>query len=151
MKWIFTALLFSSLFSCSTAMNKSQDSGMVNAEVKGNLHADIDVDMTKKIQGTAHQAKLFGFIWLRTAHHFADGVGYSGAGGGSGWFGPGMEEETKSAAAYKAVVPNKADIIVAPQYVTKVHSYFFGAYKEVTATVTGYAGRIKNIRQKQHQ
>lgn len=150
MKWIFTALLFSSLFSCSTAMNKSQNSAMVNAEVKGNLTADIDVDMTKKITGTAHQAKIFWFVWLRTAHHFADGVGYTGNGeaAGNGWFGMGMEEETKSAAAYKAVIPNKADIIVAPQYVTRVNSYLFGLYKEVTATVTGYAGRIKNIRQK---
>lgn len=149
MKWIFSLVLFSNLFSCSTAMNKSQDSGPINARVEGNLQAEIVVDMTKKIQGTAHQAKLFGFIWLRTAHHFADGVAYTGAGdAGGGWFGPGMVEETKSAAAYKAVVPNKIDIIVAPQYITKVNSYFFGLYKEVTATVTGYAGRVKNIRQK---
>jgi len=75
-------------------------------------------------------------------------VAYSGAGGSAGWFGPGIVEETKSAAAYKAVVPGKVDIIVAPQYITKVNSYFFGMYKEVTATVTGYAGRVKNIRQK---
>ncbi len=149
MKFILTALLLTQFYSCSSTMNKTQDSGSINAKVEGRLTADIDVDMSKKIQGTAYQARLFGFIWLRSANHFADGVTYNGAPGvQSGWFGPSMEEETKSAAAYKAVVPNQVDLIVAPQYITKVHSYLFGAYKEVTATVTGYGARVKNIRQK---
>lgn len=145
---IFSALLLSTLFSCSSNMNKSQNSGMIDARVQANLKADLDIDTTKKIQGTAHQSRLFWCIWFRHANHFADGVNYTGEGQSMGWFGPGMEEETKSAAAYKAVVPTKADLLIAPQYVTKVDSYIFGLYKEVTVTVTGWGAKIKNIRQK---
>ena len=142
-----SALVFLSLFflmSCSTSINRNQDTGAMDVKVRGNLVADIDVDMTRKIQGSAHQSKLFGLIWLKHANHYADGVAYS-ASGHAGFFGPGMTEETKSAAAYKAVTPVKADLLVAPQYIIKEKSYFFGAYKEVTATVSGYAGKVRNI------
>jgi hypothetical protein len=106
------------------------------------------VDMSKKIQGTAKHTKLFGLIDIHASKNYADGVAYDGAStGGFSLFQGGVVEDTKSAAAYNAVVPNKADVLVAPQYMIKVESYFFGAWKEVTAQVTGYAGRIKSIKQ----
>lgn len=129
---------------CSTTMNKSQKSGMLDVKVKSDLQADVDVDMTKKIVGTASHSKLFGLFNIKSSQNYVDGVAYDGGTSG-GWFGGGMIEDTKSAAAYNAVVPNKADVIVAPQYLIKVKSYFFGTYKEVTAQVSGYAGRIRNI------
>jgi hypothetical protein len=41
-------------------------------------------------------------------------------------------------------------VIVAPQYIVQIHS-FLGIYKEVTALVSGYAGKIKDIRHKDAQ
>jgi len=128
---------------CSTTMNKSQKGGMLDVKVKSDLQADVEVDMSKKIIGTASHSRLFGFFYIKNSHNFVDGVSYDGD--SSGWFSSGIVDSTKSAAAYNAVVPNKADVIVAPQYLIKVKSYFFGAYKEVTAQVSGYAGKIRNI------
>ena len=139
-----TSMLF--LVSCSTTMNRSQRSGALDVKVKSDLHADLDVDMSKKIQGTAHHTKLFGFIDIKSSNNYADGVAYDGVGSGGSFFGGGIVEEAKSAAAYKAVVPNQADVLVAPQYLIKVESYLFGAWKEVTAQVSGYAGKIRNIK-----
>lgn len=130
---------------CSSTINKSQNSGAVDTSVKGNLHADIDVDMTKQVKGSARTAKLFWFIPIEGSSRYADGVTYNGSGDG-GLFGPGIVEETKSAAAYNAVVPNKVEVLVAPQYLVQVKSYVFGLWKEVTASVTGYAGKIREIK-----
>lgn len=148
MKLVSLAIIASTLtlVSCSSTVNRSQKSGGLDVKVTSNLQADMDVDMSKKIQGTAHHTKLFGLIDIKSSKNYADGVAYDGAaGGGFSLFQGGIVEDTKSAAAYNAVVPNKADVLVAPQYMIKVESYFFGAWKEVTAQVTGYAGRIKNI------
>jgi hypothetical protein len=147
MKMFLPVLVMASAFlmtGCSTTINKSQKSGSLDVKVKSDLQADMEVDMSKKIIGTAFHTKLFGLFDIKTSQNYADGVGYDGV-NSSGWFSAGVIEETKSAAAYNAVVPNKADVIVAPQYLIKVKSYFLGAYKEVTAQVSGYAGRIKNI------
>jgi hypothetical protein len=132
------------LTSCATQIHKSQDSAGMDVKVRSNLVADVEVDMTKKIQGSSTSQRLFGFIWFQRAKHYADGVSYS-AHGHHGFFGPGIVEETKSAAAYKAITPGKVELIVAPQYSIKKTSYLFGAWTEVTANVSGYAGKIKNI------
>lgn len=147
---VLTVAALAVLVSCSTHNNLSQKSGGLHVDVKSDLHADVDVDMTKKIVGKAHHVRIFG-IHTEKSRNYADGVTYPGhheGGGLFGFFGPGMEEEAKSAAAYNAAVPNKADVIVAPQYLVKVKSYLFGLYKEVHAQVWGYAGKIRDIRQK---
>lgn len=144
----FIALIASTmlLVSCSSTVNRSQKSGQLDVKVKSDLQADVDVDMTKKISGAAKHTKLFGVIDIKTSKNYADGIAYDGASQGFSLFAGGVVEDAKSAAAYNAVVPNKADVLVAPQYLIKVESYFFGAWKEVTAQVTGYAGRIKSIK-----
>lgn len=140
------------LAACSTTNNLSQKSGNLNVNLKSNLQADVEVDMSKKIMGKAHHVRILGFHTAKSTN-YADGVNYDGgsssSGGLFGMFGPGMEEEAKSAAAYNATVPNKADVIVAPQYFVKVKSYFFGIYKEVQAQVWGYSGKITNIKKAQ--
>lgn len=138
------------LVSCSTRNHMSQRAGGVDVSVKSQLSADVDVDMTRKIVGKATHVRIFG-IHTQSSRNYAEGVTYQTEGNGGGMFGlfgPGMEEEAKSAAAYNATVPSKADILVAPQYLVKVKSYFFGAYKEVQAQVWGYAGKIRDIKQK---
>ena len=110
--------------------------------LSSDLIADVDVDMTKKIQGQARTTRLF-WIPIRHPNYFPEGVGYDAGGGVFLFFGGGMEYEAKSAtAAYNAVVPNKVDVIVA----RSTSLSFFGFWKEVTVHVRGYAGRVRNIR-----
>ena len=144
-----TVLALAALVSCSSTNHLSHNPPRTNVSVKSHLHADVEVDMTKKIIGKARHTRILGFH-TQTSTNYADGVTYdtgSSGGGLFGFFGPGMEEAAKSAAAYNATVPNKADVLVAPQYLVKVKSYFFGAYKEVTAQVWGYSGKVRNITQ----
>jgi hypothetical protein len=132
-------------------MNRSQKSGALDVRVSTDLQVDMDIDTSKKISGSAKHSKLFGFINLQTSKNFADGVTYDGASESFSFFSGGMVDDAKSAAAYNAVSSNKADVLVIPQYTIKVESYFLGAWKEVSAQVSGYAGKIKNIRQVSNQ
>ncbi len=145
MKALALVASFAFLVSCSHTTNRSQESSNLDVRLRSDLLADVDVDMTKKIQGQSRSTRLF-WIPIRHPNFFADGVGYDAGGGGFLFFGGGMEDEAKSAAAYNAVIPNKVDVIVAPQYIVKSESVFFGLWKEVTAQVQGYAGRVRNIR-----
>ena len=110
MKFLTLLIIATTFFmaSCSTKMHKSQKAGSLEVNVKSNLHADLDVDMSRKIVGTASHSRLFGLFYTKTSQKFADGVSYEGD--QSGWF-----SSAKSAAAYNAVVTSKADVIVAPQ------------------------------------
>jgi hypothetical protein len=140
---LLTAFL---LVGCSSKAHLAQRSGNLDLQVKSRLQADIEVDMQKKIVGRSYHSSVFG-IDIKSSRNYADGVTYGDQKGKSGFlfFGPGIVEEAKSAAAYNATVPNKADVLVAPQYHVKVNSWFFGLYKEVHAQVWGYAGKIRNI------
>jgi len=132
---------------CVTSLNKSQSAGPLDVHLRSNLAADVEVDMSKKISGNSAATKLFTIFTLSGPEQYADGVSYSGAGvENSGFFGGGVIEEVKAAAAYNAVTAARADVIVAPQYVVRYHSVFFGAYKEVSVQVTGYAGKLKGIK-----
>lgn len=145
---VLTVLALTALVSCSSTNHLSQKTGGMHVSVKSHLHADVEVDMTRKIIGKAHHTRILGFH-TQSSTNYADGVTYdTGMSGGGlfGFFGPGMEEAAKSAAAYNATVPNKADVLVAPQYLVKVKSYFFGAYKEVHAQVWGYSGKVRDIK-----
>lgn len=148
MKSLSLVLLVASVFmtGCSTTINKSQQSSSINIATSSDLTADIDVDMNKILKGSAQQVTVLGFIDLEKAEHFADGVTYNGGSSGFSLFSGGMVESTKAAAAYRAVAKQEADVIVAPQYVVRVESKFLGLYKKVTASVSGYAGKIRNIR-----
>ncbi|HXH73755.1 MAG TPA: hypothetical protein VNJ08_02250 [Bacteriovoracaceae bacterium] len=146
MKMMPLVLALCFLNGCSTTAHRSQSTGSLDASVKSNLHAEIDVDMTKQVKGTAHHQKVLWFIPVKDTNRYAEGVTYNG--GGSGWnpFAGGIVDETKAAAAYNAVVPNKIDVLVAPQYLVQVKSYVFGIWKDVTVSVTGYAGKIRDIK-----
>lgn len=132
---------------CSTTTNKKVDAGDLNVRVTSKLEADLEVDTSKKVSGKAFHTKLFGLINLKTSTHYADGVNYGGGNNsGFSFFSGGIVEEAKSAAAYNALNQAKADVIVVPQYVIKVNSWFFGAYKEVTAVVSGYSAKIRSLK-----
>lgn len=131
---------------CSTTLNKSQPNGALDLHVQSKLNADVEVDMNRQVKGSAHQVKLLWFIPIKQSKRFVDGVNFSAQESGFKFFSGGVEDETKAAAAYNAVVPNDVEVLVAPQYTMKVKSYLFGAWKEVTVSVTGYAGKIKGFK-----
>jgi hypothetical protein len=136
-----------SLSACSTNFNKSQIGGALDVHVKSNLSADVEVDMSKKIQGLASATKWLFLFTATGPNQYADGVAFNADGSNSGGiFGPGIVEEVKAAAVYNAVTSGKAEIIVAPQYIMKTKSVFLGFYKEISVQVSGYAGRIKTIK-----
>ena len=135
----------------STSTNKSIDTAGLIVSVNSQLMADIDVDISKKLSGTAKKSVLFGFYTLEEPDTFLDGAfGSGGEGGLLGGLLAGDEGAIKSAAAYKAVNPSGkssvADVLVAPQYTLKKHKRFLGMYKETTATVVGYPGQISAIK-----
>ncbi len=148
MKFLSLALLTASILmtGCSTTLNKSQQSSSIDIATKSDLTSDIDVDMNKVLKGSAQQVTVLWFIDIEKAEQFADGVTYNGGGSGFSLFSGGLVDSTKAAAAYRAVAKQEADVIVAPQYIVRVESKFLGLYKKVTASVTGYAGKIRNIR-----
>ena len=136
----------------TTNVNKSQDNTSLKIRTQGNLIADIDVDMTKQLHGTARQATLFGLFDIESPEFFADGITYS-SGATPSFFAALFDdgEGVKSAAAYKAISSSNngnqnIDVLVAPQYVVRKTTKYLGIYKEITANVTGYAGHIKRIR-----
>lgn len=146
MKSVIALLSLSMLSGCATTYHKSQSSGAVNVEVKSSFTADLEVDATKRIQGAASQSVLFGLFVFGSPSNFADGVNYgTGGGSGGGLFGPDLVETTKSAAAYNAMAPSKAEVLVAPQYLVKVTSKLLGAWKDITVTVSGYGAKIKGV------
>jgi hypothetical protein len=131
---------------CSTTLNKSQQSSSIDIATKTDLTADIDVNMSNVLKGSAKQVTILGFIDLEKAEQFVDGVTYNGASSGSSLFSGGIIESTKAAAAFRAIAKQDVDVLVAPQYLVRVDSKFMGFYKKVTVTVSGYAGKIRNIR-----
>lgn len=141
---LLSALLLGLVSSGCTTINKSQRSGSIDIMLQADMNANVTVDMNRKLKGTATEMRILG-IPFKTSKYYADGVSYNG--GGGGFFGfDGLAGLAKSAAAYKAVRSQKdVDVLVAPQYVIKKTS-LFPFYTKVTATVTGYAGKIRSIK-----
>jgi len=148
---IFKNLLLSltmlSLFSCTTMINKSQTNGSIDISIAGNLKADIDVDMSRKLKGVGSESVLFGMIKMKSARNYLDGVTYGGGESGGGFFSDGAISRAKAAAAYDAIKKaGDVDVLVAPQYTVHQSKVFFGAYRTVSVQVVGYAGKIKSIK-----
>jgi len=146
---VLTAALFAA---CSTTINKSSQSAQLEVSMKAKLNADVEVDMTKKITGTATKKKIL-FFTVSEPKNYIDGVQYfpgnAGSSGGFFSFLNGGTESVKSAAAYNAIQSAKADFIVAPVYLIKTVDDFYQS--EVTVQVTGYAGKIKDIKPNQEK
>ena len=125
------------------AVNKSQFSSPFVSHTQSNLEANLEIG--EKISGTASETCLFKLLCFGPTH-FADNVDFN-AGGQGGFFQlQGFEGvKVKNAAAYEAVSKSNADVIVAPRYT--VESTDFLIFKTTSATVTGYKGTIKNIKQ----
>jgi hypothetical protein len=103
------------------------------------LHADMEIDETSKITGSA-TATYFLFFRLSGDNHYADIQGsfempFSKTAG------------PKKAAQYKALNSGKADFIAKPSYTIKKTTYLLGLMTIVDASVNGYGGVYKNFKQ----
>ena len=132
----------SALLTGCSSLNQSTVSPALSTNIDSNLKADISVG--QKISGKASTTVILGLIKLGDNKH-ADGVNY-GTGGGLGLGGFGLTEDTKSAAAYKAIKAAGADVLLAPTYVVTQNGFGF-LYTKVDAEVTGYAGTVKGVKQ----
>jgi hypothetical protein len=103
------------------------------------IHADVDVDINKKLQGEAQASYLF-FIRLNGDNKFAEGMSFSG-----NPLEPNKYSKLKSAAAYKAVVNSGSDVIVHPNFIIEKTNFLF--FSTVRMKVSGYAGKFKKFYQ----
>jgi hypothetical protein len=107
------------------------------------LDADVTVNVNKKISGES-SSLYFLFFQLGGDTKFAQGVDYSTK---SGLFSSAISK-AKSAAAYKAVIDSKSDLIVHANYVVDIEDYVF--FRKINVKVTGYAGTINKIYQQNY-
>ena len=116
--------------------NKSHIFSPVSVSVSSSLSADIEVDMSKKLSGSASATYWMGLLKLFGDSHYADGYGdYTSIG------------KVKAAAAYNAISKGDGDILVSPSYVVKttLYPFYIFAYLQIEVDVTGYEGKIKDI------
>lgn len=162
MKLIINAFLIITFFSSCVSTNKSSISTpMSSPQVQTNpIKADIDIDMSKKLKGSAHASYLFNFRVSPFSQKYLDNVYYSGVSmpmdltilnpmtllftiihGGM----DAVSNKVKAAAAYNAIEGENVDILVHPEYVVEKKDFFI--FKKFYAEVTGYKGTFKNIEQ----
>lgn len=144
-------LLLSVVFlatSCSTLRTGTTSVPMYSPKAEINpIRANVDVDMNKKLVGKS-SSSYFLFFRVSGDNKFADGMSYTSESKIAGLF-KARENKTKSSAAYNALKGSGADIIVHPNYVVEIKNYIL--FKEITVTVTGYAGYFKKFYQKEYQ
>lgn len=110
------------------------------------MHAEVKVDMSKKLVGYAHGGYLFHLIRVSGDNKYVDDVRFNGKGGG--WLSSlSRVNLVKGAATYNALRSGDADVLVNPQYVIE-SSNWNPFYKEVKVKVTGYYGKIVAIKNK---
>jgi hypothetical protein len=131
------------LSSCGITKNSGEyhEKNVANSDIYTDVfHADMEIDETEKITGSA-TATYFLFFKLSGDNHYAD---ISGGGFDvpfSKTAGP------KKAAQYKALNSAKADFIAKPSYTIKKTTYLLGLMTIVDASVSGYGGVYKNFKQ----
>jgi len=121
----------------------SEPSSELKVRTVGILKPDIEIG--EKIEATATVSRIC-YMFIFGPSKFAEGVNYGdscGRGLVEDSFWGDTVAEAKAAAAYRACVENKADLIICPRYYVIINSYPF--YKEVNAKVFGYKGVLKGV------
>ena len=127
--------------SCKSTLASATSTPLSVTENIRPLDADITVDVEKEISGES-KSLYFLFFRLSGDSKYAEGVDYSTK---SGLFSTKINR-AKASAAYKAVKSSGCDVIVHPNYEVDVEDYVF--FKKIHVKVTGYAGTINSIYQK---
>lgn len=138
----FSGIISALLCGCSTNY-LSQPSSDLKVSTIGILRPDIEIG--EKIEATATVSRIC-YIFISGPSKFAEGVNY-----GDSYKGCPIEDsfwgdtvaEAKAAAAYRACVENKADLIICPRYYIIIDNCPF--YKKVSAKVFGYKGILKGV------
>ena len=91
----------------------------------------------KYVSGSSQTTTYCGFIRIGDTGKQASGISFDS----SVW---GGSDAYQRAALYDACIKSKADIIVAPQYVTTTEGNFFK--KTVNCTVKGFPGNIRRVK-----
>ena len=134
------ALVFSS---CGVVKNsgKYHEKSVSNAQIDTDkLHADMKIDETVKISGSA-TATYFLFFKVSGDNHYAD------ISGGGLEMPFSKTAPVKKAAQYKALNSSNSDFVVKPSYTITKRKYLFGLFTQVDVNVSGYGGIYKNFRQ----
>jgi hypothetical protein len=129
------------LSSCGTVKNsgKYHEKKVMNTDITTDvLHADMEVDDTNKISGSA-SASYFLFFRLSGDNHYADIQGsfdmpFS------------KTAPVKRAAQYEALNSSKSDFVAKPSYTIKKTTYLLGLMTTVNVSVSGYGGVYKNFK-----
>lgn len=117
------------------SVNKSHIYSPVGVSISSDMTADVDVDLSKKLTGSASATFLLGVIKVEGDSKYADGYG-----------GFGQIGLVKSAAAFNAISNGNGDVLVSPQYTVNTENYFL--YKTIKVEVSGFEGKIKAIKNK---
>ena len=138
MKKLLVISLFALLVGCKVTQTSTLSTPMYAPRAEINpIHADVDIDMNKKVEGEA-QASYFLFFRLSGDNKFSEGMNFSG-----NPLYPKRYGKLKAAAAYKAVTNSGSDVIVHPNYV--IHERRFLFFYNVNMKVSGYAGKFKRF------
>ena len=134
-KLITVVWLFLLLIAGCASTNKSHIYSPVGITISTEMTADVKVDLSKKLTGTASATYVFGFIKISGNSKYVDGYG-----------GFGQVGRVKAAAAYNAISRGSGDILVSPQYIVKTDKQLI--IKTIQVTVSGFEGKIKEIKNK---
>lgn len=143
----YISLLILIFFASCSSINKSHLNSGIKLTVSSDMNARIEVDTTKKLTGYASGIYLFHLFKISGDSKHADGIDYGGGKAGFLERVFSITHNVKAAAAYNAIRTSKADILVSPQYVIET-SNWNPFYKQIKVKVTGYPGRILNIKNK---
>ena len=123
--------------SCSSLHTKSP-TGTDTLAVSLNatkFDADVAVDMSNKIQGSAT-----GTYWIGGLLKMGGDSSYLEGYGGFGRLG-----DVKSAAAFNALDNTGYDVLVSPAYIVHKTTTFFGLTVHYKVEVSGYGGTVQDI------
>jgi len=134
-KLITIVALFLVFITGCASVNQSHIYSPVGISISSEMTADVDVDLSKKLTGSAKATYFLGFFKMSGDSKYADGYGGMGSTG-----------KVKAAAAFDAISKSDGDILVSPQYV--VTTNFIFPIKTISVEVSGFEGRIKEIKNK---
>ena len=134
-KLITIVALFLLLITGCASVNQSHIYSPVGVSISSEMTADVDVDLSKKLIGTAKGTYFLGIVKISGDSKYADGYG-----------GMGTTGKVKAAAAFDAISKSDGDILVSPQYV--VTTNFIFPFKTIIVDVSGFEGKIKEIKKK---
>ena len=104
------------------------------------IKADIDLNGNQQVTGNAKQWYVAG-IRVSGGNTYFENLSEKRS-----MFG-GRTSKAQASAMYDALQDGGYDMLVNPQYVNNIHSYFFGLVKRYDVTVKDYGAKIKSVHQ----